>query len=70
MLRGREQHNALIAIAVSASALGALGLTIGVFMHYGSDEFTYLPCGLCGGGCLSLCLGIAVGKYTKWRSRR
>ena len=70
MLRGREQHNALIAIAVSASVLGALGLTIGVFMHFGSEDHVYLTYGFCVGGSLSLCLGIAVGKYTKWRSRR
>lgn len=70
MLEGREQHNALIVIAVLASVLGALGLTIGVFMHFGLEAHEYLTCCCCGGGSLSLLLGIAVGNYTKWRSRR
>jgi hypothetical protein len=70
MLDGPEQHNALLVITVGLAALGALALTSGVFIHYGCEDSVYLSCGLCGGGGLSLLLGMTVGNYTKWRSRR
>ncbi len=70
MFEESNRHTVLMEISVFASVLGALGLTIGVFMHYGSEDHVYLTCGFCGGGSLSLLLGIAVGNYKKWRLRR
>ena len=70
MLDGPEQRNALLVITVGLSLLGALALTIGMFVHYSCEYSTYLPCGLCCGGGLSLLLGMTVGNYTNWRSRR
>ncbi len=70
MLEGPLEHNALIAISVLACLLGAAALTAGMFMYYGCPDYAYSTCILTIGGSLLLFLGIAVGNYTKWRSRR
>ncbi len=70
MLAGPLEHNALLVISVLSCVLGALALTVGMFMHYGCEHYAYMTCILTTGGSLALFLGIAVGNYTKWRSRR
>ena len=70
MLGGRDKHKALIALAILSSILGALALTIGMFMHYGCEHYPYATCCMTSGGGLSILLGIGVANYSKWRSRR
>ncbi len=71
MLDGPVQHNWLILISVLTCAFGALCLTIGLFMHYGCDEeYAVMTCWLLLGGGVGIMLGMALGKFTKWHSRR
>jgi len=70
MLEGPLEHNALIAVSVLLCVLGAAGLTVGMFMHYGLPHSAYPTFILTSGGGLFIISGIAVGNYTKWRSRR
>ena len=70
MLNGPLEHNALLAVSVIACVLGAIGLTAGMFMHYGCEDAAYTTFILSCGGSFFLIVGILVGNYTKWRSRR
>jgi hypothetical protein len=70
MLGGPLEHTALLAVSVIACGLGTLGLTIGMFMHYGCEDAAYMTCILSCGGSFLLFVGMLVGNYTKWHSRR
>ncbi|MBT3191136.1 MAG: hypothetical protein HN341_01130 [Verrucomicrobia bacterium] len=70
MLEGRVEHNTLIVMSIILCLLGALALTIGMFMYYGSEFHTYTTCFMTGVGALLLILGLGTGNYTKWRCRR
>ena len=70
MLGGRVEHDSLILISVVLCIVGAIALTIGLFMSYGLEEYTRLASGIAGSGGLSIVIGMSVGNYTKWRSQR
>jgi hypothetical protein len=70
VLNGPLEHNALLAVSVVTCVLGAAGLTAGMFMHYGCEDCAYMTCILSCGGSFFLFVGMLVGNYTKWRSRR
>ena len=70
MLEGRTEHDILIVTSVVFCVLGAIALTIGLFISYGYEEYHRVASGVAGGGGLSIVIGMSVGNYTKWRSQR
>ena len=70
MLEGREEHNALILISVILCMLGAIALTVGIFVSCCSENYDQISCILSGSGGLSVVMGMGVGKYTKLKSQR
>ena len=70
MLKGREQHNALIFTSMILCILGAIALTVGLFVFYCVCEYSRTAFVLSGAGAFSFLIGMGVGKYTKRHSRR
>jgi len=60
----------LLLISVITCLIGAIALTVGMFMHYGCTDYPYQTCLLTAGGGVLIMVGIGVGNYTKWRCRR
>jgi len=70
MLESRVEHDTLIIVSIALCVLGAMALTIGLFISYGIEEYAGVASGVAGGGGLSIVIGMTVGNYTKWRSQR
>jgi hypothetical protein len=70
MLNGRGEHTALLSISVICCIIGAIALTVGLFLFYMPEYSSITACWLESGGCLLFFVGMSVGKYTKHNSQR
>jgi len=70
MLNGREEHNALISISIICCILGAIALTVGLFLFYAPEFSSITACWMESSGGLLFFVGMSVGKYTKRNSQR
>jgi len=70
MLEGRVEHNTLISISVVSCILGAIALTVGLFVFYGCERLYNVAACCAGSGGVLIISGMVVGQYTKWRSER
>ena len=70
MLESRFEHDTLILVSVVLCVVGAIALTIGLFLSYGYEQCGRVASGVAGAGGLSMVGGMVVGNYTKWRSQR